>query len=56
LKILCEALQKAGVPAELITVKGAGHGLGIYGDQTVAAKVKAFFHEHLQAGGAASKR
>jgi len=55
-KILCEALQKAGVPAELITVKGAGHGLGIYGDQTVAAKVKAFFHEHLQAGGAASKR
>jgi acetyl esterase/lipase len=47
-KILVEALKKAGIQAEMISVTGAGHGLGIYGDAAVSNKVKAFFAGHLK--------
>jgi acetyl esterase/lipase len=47
-KILNDALKKAGIESEMISVKGAGHGVGIYGDKEVSAKVKAFFDKHLK--------
>jgi len=53
---LLAALQKAGVPAELITVKGGGHGLGAApgeppaepGGGAIHAAVLAFFDKYLR--------
>jgi acetyl esterase/lipase len=47
-KILYQALKKAGIEAEMISVKGASHGLGIYGDPEVTTRVKSFFEKHLR--------
>jgi len=40
-----KALKRAGVEAELVVVKGAGHG---FVDMAVFQKMAAFFDRHLQ--------
>ncbi len=43
-----DALKKAGVPAELVVVKGEGHGWGGDASKETAKKAKAFLDTHLK--------
>jgi acetyl esterase/lipase len=45
---LCDALKKAGAQAELIVVKGGGHGFGHRPD--LDQKMLSFFDQHLKPG------
>lgn len=47
-ELLHDALKKAGVPVELITLKGAGHGGAGFNAKDVQAKCEAFFEKHLK--------
>lgn len=47
-ELLHDALKKAGVPVELVTLKGAGHGGARFNAKDVQAKCEAFFEKHLK--------
>jgi acetyl esterase/lipase len=47
-KIFLEALAKAGVPAELVEIKGGGHGGAGFSSKENLAKIEAFFAKHLK--------
>lgn len=47
-ELLNDALKKAGVPVELVTLKGAGHGGAQFNAKDVQAKCEAFFEKHLK--------
>lgn len=47
-EILLDALKKAGVEAELVVIKGGGHGGAGFGTPEMSAKVAAFFDKHLK--------
>jgi len=44
-KRFCEALQKAGVNVNMVSIEGGGHGIG---GPEVIRRVKAFFDKHLR--------
>lgn len=46
-EILVAALKKAGVPVELVVVKGGGHGGAGFATKENQAKIAAFFEKHL---------
>ena len=46
-ELLLAALQKAGVPSQLVTVKGGGHGKG-FNIPEVHNTVSQFFEKHLK--------
>lgn len=48
--LLAEALKRAGVPHELVIVKGAGHGGPGFSSEENRAKIEAFFAKHLKRG------
>jgi len=47
-ELLWDALQKAGVPASLYTVKGGGHGQGFQQDANLMPAVREFFAKTLK--------
>jgi acetyl esterase/lipase len=47
-ELLHDALKKAGVQVELVTLKGAGHGGPQFNAKDVHAKCEAFFEKHLK--------
>jgi acetyl esterase/lipase len=47
-ELLNDSLKMAGVPVELITPKGAGHGGAQFNAKDVQAKCAAFFEKHLK--------
>jgi len=47
-ELLNDALKKARVPVELVTLKGAGHGGPQFNAKDVQAKCEAFFEKHLK--------
>ncbi len=47
-EIFRDALQKAGVPCELVVLKGAGHGGAQFGTKDNQEKITAFFDKHLK--------
>lgn len=54
-EMLCDALRRAGVEAELITVKNGNHGFHLPdqepGNEEIMAQVLAFFDRHLRCTG-----
>jgi acetyl esterase/lipase len=47
-ELLHDALKKAGVPVELITLKGAGHGGAQFNSATTTESVAKFLEKHLK--------
>jgi acetyl esterase/lipase len=47
-EILLDALKKAGVPAELVVIKGGGHGGAGFATPENREKIEAFFARHLR--------
>ncbi len=47
-ELLNDALKKAGVPVELVTLKGAGHGGPQFNAKDVQAKCETFLEKHLK--------
>jgi acetyl esterase/lipase len=47
-EILHEALKKAGVPSELVVIKGGGHGGPGFASAENQQKITAFFEKHLK--------
>jgi acetyl esterase/lipase len=45
---LAGALQKAGVEATLVVLKGAGHGGGEFGNSETRKRIEEFFDKHLK--------
>jgi dipeptidyl aminopeptidase/acylaminoacyl peptidase len=45
---LHEALQKTGVPSELVPIPGAGHGGGQFNQKENLEKIAAFFEKTLK--------
>ena len=47
-ELLHEALKKAGVPSELVVIKGGGHGGPGFASKENQEKIAAFFEKHLK--------
>jgi dipeptidyl aminopeptidase/acylaminoacyl peptidase len=47
-RLLYDALKRAGVEAELVLVKGGGHGGPEFRKPDIRGKVEAFFDKHLK--------
>jgi len=47
-EIFLDALKKAGVPAELVVIRGGGHGGAGFGSKENLRKIESFFETHLK--------
>jgi dipeptidyl aminopeptidase/acylaminoacyl peptidase len=47
-EIFLDALKKAGVAAELVVIKGGGHGGAGFGSKENLQKIESFFDTHLK--------